>query len=660
MLNIYLILTHFNPPPIYNMFVTSFRRHCTITSSTADIQCHYFPVKGKTVINTPTPMPTPSERTQCRDTFINGNADLSISADYYKNCQGLQSTLKFNDAITSIGAYAFMNCSSLVTVNLPANLQVIYKNAFDNCTNIQKIWFKNNYISQLGSYCFQRCYKLSTFNIPEYIGSSLDCPIYKCTSLSQMSVCQTVGCSYTWSSYRYKLMMHTDGRTVICTNTKQVLLSIHSITTISIPTSVNRLGVNAYRYTLLTGRITIPANVLYLDRDCFRECYYIYEVIIVGKVQSINDVSFRECRGVTSFTIKNEGYAGYEDIYGNVYATVNGIICDASKERLLFNPNNRSDMVFNIPYSVKSFSPQLFDTKSGKIKEFRITSADGKTQMKTGSGMYLSIKDGILVYSGDRLVKFPPMHTVDRYTIDATYKTIDEGCFANCHITTNLHCSDVTSIGRHAFYQIACASITFNDISKVVYIDEWAFHSAQITGEFIYPAIEYASSQTFSYADITKLVVSEGVVSIGSSFCQMCTYLTELTLPSTLEYIGQEAFSYTQLNELKLPEVSLREVDRSAFLACSTVRYIYVPACVRKVHDNAFGDCTSAEWVIIADCNTCCHKDAFRSNDNKLQPECVSTYVFTYHRCLPGLRPVYLFLKIIMGAFMNDCCEVWL
>ena len=74
---------------------------------------------------------------------INSNAIISktySSSLSLKNIFGNQvKSYIIGDSVTSIGSYAFYNCSSLNSVTIPSSVTSIGSNAFSSCTNLQKV-----------------------------------------------------------------------------------------------------------------------------------------------------------------------------------------------------------------------------------------------------------------------------------------------------------------------------------------------------------------------------------------------------------------------------------------------------------------------------------------------------------------------------------------
>ena len=91
---------------------------------------------------------------------------------------------------------------------------------------------------------------------------------------------------------------------------------------------------------------------------------------------------------------------------------------------------------------------------------------------------------------------------------------------------------------------------------------------------------------------LSKVVLHEGLESIGESAFYQCGSLKQLELPKSLKIIGKEAFSgCTNLANITIPDdAQLEEVGEYAFSSCENLEQMTFPASL-KVIDNAFYMC---------------------------------------------------------------------
>lgn len=617
-------------------------------------ECQYYPIKGVTSVSTPTPLPQPITKPQCSDTSINGDLDGVISAYYYSDCKSLPSNPAFNDRITSIGSYAFLYCTSLTTITLPKDIKHVGYGAFKDCTSINTITFPNYCCENIEANAFQNCYGLKILTIPRYI--IIDCISITTNSknVETISIQENSVCSYAFSPELAKFDLYVrNSKTVLCRKTNSVVTTAYSVGSIDIPETIHTLNVMAYRCDGLTGIITIPSQVITLKQDAFDGCNSITNLIINGKVQYIDKFAFRETSSMIDFTINNYDHSTTTDLL-IAYVSVDGSIYSANRSLLLCTPTARASNIFNIPYQLKEFSPICFASHSCKTTQFRMYSQDGTSLMNLPStGEHLIIDyNGICVYDSltrATLVKMPPGWNPVSFTIPDSFTVIGDGAFANSNIQTEIVFNNIVAIGEWAFYKCKALNAIMN-ATQIVSLGRQAFHACWFT-ELTSPPMKSLTEYIYSYAATKVITISEGVEVIGRSICLMSS-VENITLPSTLKEISTEAFKNTPLKHIDLPNISLSYIGFEAFSGCAKLDHVIIPGCVSTVEELAFADCTLAQFVVIMNCNTCSHPLAFRSNENRLQPECVATYWFTAVHCLPCIVPVDIFARILTSAMI--------
>ena len=147
---------------------------------------------------------------------------------------------------------------------------------------------------------------------------------------------------------------------------------------------------------------------------------------------------------------------------------------------------------------------------------------------------------------------------------------------------------------------------------------------------------EYRSG-AFSYrlldddtAEITRVYFEEDQTSLeipgaldghtvtGLGYYAMGNYaaLERVTLPDTLKYIGNGAFSLCRaLSQIDLPD-SLESLDTAAFFGCESLTKVDIPNGVHSIGSTAFRQCRSLEQVTIPDSVESVGKMAFFECDS--------------------------------------------
>lgn len=103
---------------------------------------------------------------------------------------------------------------------------------------------------------------------------------------------------------------------------------------------------------------------------------------------------------------------------------------------------------------------------------------------------------------------------------------------------------------------------------------------------------------------------------IADDAFQSCTSLAgELTLPATLEYLGDQAFLNAQLTSVTFEKPSaLKEICEGAFSNCTLLSSVSLPDRLEIIGDGAFLSCTALETIELPDTLTKLVRAAFKNS----------------------------------------------
>ena len=103
---------------------------------------------------------------------------------------------------------------------------------------------------------------------------------------------------------------------------------------------------------------------------------------------------------------------------------------------------------------------------------------------------------------------------------------------------------------------------------------------------------------------IKKVVIENGVTSIGQSALWNCTSLTSITIPNSVTSIGDRAFYLCEsLTSITIPN-SVTSIGTLAFYGCSGLTSITIPNSVRSIGNVAFIGCSGLTSITVEKGNT--------------------------------------------------------
>ena len=130
--------------------------------------------------------------------------------------------------VTTIGVYAFSNCTSLTSINIPESVTSIESDAFHSCSSLTSINIPES-VTSIGGYAFYSCSSLKSIYLPEGITTINQATFYSCSSLTSINI--------------------PEGITTI---NRATFYSCSSLTSINIPESITSIGHHAFNSCLLT------------------------------------------------------------------------------------------------------------------------------------------------------------------------------------------------------------------------------------------------------------------------------------------------------------------------------------------------------------------------------------------------------------------------
>ena len=491
-----------------------------------------------------------------------GNSVTSIGKYAFRDCSHLTS-VTIGNSVTSIGDYAFRGCSGLTSIEIPNSVTDIGNYAFFSCTSLTSIEIPNS-VTRIWGDAFSNCTSLISITIPNSV-ISIGMEVFaNCSALTSIEV--EVGNSIYDSRDNCNAIIETSTNTLIlgCKNT-------------IIPNSVTSIGDFAfYGCTGLTS-ITIPNSVTSIEQWAFASCTGLTSITIPNNVTSIGLCAFIDCTGLMSITIPNSV---------------------TSIEDFAF------DYVPNIFYSgTATGSPWGARSRNGFV-------------------------DGLLVYADNSQTSLLACSSKSQgeIIIPNSVTSIGSYAFINCIGLTSIAIpNSVTSIGDGAFS--GCTGLTSITIpNSVTRIGSGAFDGCNNIKSVIWNARNCTAGNFGS--QIESFTFGDEVEVIPASLCAGMNLLSSIVIPNSVTSIGDGAFSGcnnlkhvilnsnaivskaystssnlvtifgSQVEEYVLGE-EISAIGSYAMYNASSLQTITIPSNILSIGQSAFNGCSQLMQVII-------------------------------------------------------------
>ena len=503
------------------------------------------------------------------------NGVLTVSAleesnnDPWRKLKPYITSVVLEEGVDIIPAEAFSGYSNIHSVSVSSTVTTILDKAFYNCDSLTSFTMPNS-VDSVGKAVFYGCKALETVIVSDNI-TSLSTDYYSTSS--------------SWGTYEYYYGFFGN-----CSSLKSIV---------------------------------IPNNVKVVDDKTFYGCSNLTSIEIGTSVTNIGERVFEGCSSLSSIKWNSKHYpdsennSGYYSPFYDVHSQITSLQIGQDVEHIpssLFSQMENITSI-DIPNSVKSIGTSAFSYCS-RLYSVNIANSVNKIGAGAFKGTYwyeTLVPNGV-VYINNVLYTYKgnmPYNTSINVREGTT--SITSKAFYRCYGLTSISIPDgLTSIGDEVFYE--CSSLAEITIPNSV--------------------TEIGQTVFYGCSSLESAVLSNNITSILSlydtwvnnysayGFFEGCTSLKSISLPESLQILGDEVFrDCSSLESITIPN-SVTKVGRGVFYGCNALKSVQLSNNITSLlstYDSSYNDygffenCSSLTSITLPDSLKTIGEEAFVS-----------------------------------------------
>ena len=455
------------------------------------------------------------------------------------------------------------------------------RNPVYNNSNVKTVVIEDG-VTSIGNYAFTYCVSLTSITIPDSVTSIGYYAFFYCKSLTSITIPDSVTSIGNYAFFYCRNLTSITIPDSVTSIGNDAFSGCRSLTSITIPDSVTSIGNSSFSYCISLTSITIPNSVTSIGTYAFSNCWYLTSITIPDSVTSIGKSAFYKCSSLTTIslscksTLKKSNFGGQADLVS--YTNEHTLTKTEAKAATCTENGNKE--YWTCEHCGKYFLSDDANPETATAveqSETIIPALKHKNATTRGAVKPTETAPG---YSGDRYC--PDCNTVleKGYTYwvedNLTWKLYEDG---------TLNISGTGAMKDYDYDNNPSPVYNNSNVKKVVIED-----GVTSIGE----------SAFYGCSSLTSITISDRVTSIGNSAFYGCLNLTSITIPDGVISIGNDAFAGCgSLTSITIPD-SVTSIGNYAFYDCNSLTSVTIPDSVTSIGESAFDNCTNLTTISLS------------------------------------------------------------
>ena len=569
----------------------------------------------------------------------------SIHWSAFEGCSGLKS-ITIPASVASIHTSAFKKCTELTSILFEGDAPEISEDAFTDVAATAQYfntreWVEDDFKDYGGEIEWEAIDAPQTDGDPDVIIDGGECGDNLAWSLSETGALTISGTgamfNYSasgmapWGKYREAIteIVLPEGLTCIgdyafagCGEVKQIIIpdgvtmigggafaNCVGLIYVRVPKSAIEIGYSygedgIHHYTIesfvgcrrltTAGPIGSGCNIEFgwdevIPNYAFSGCGKLKSIHIPKGITRINSAAFENNHSLESITV---------DADNTVYTSIDGVLFK-DEIMLVKYPQNKPETHYSIPDNTRIIYADAF-SQCFNLKEIKLN--EGLTQIRSHAFVDCELLTEIIIPGSINSIGnfvFGDCGNLTKVYFEGDAPAIAEDAFGNVIATAYYYKTKNWAEDDFQHYEGTLTWVEIdNEIASGTCGAEgdnltWTLDSEGIltisgTGAMKDYPNEIGAPWADFADDLTKVVIEEGITTIGASAFMYCGNLTEVVIPGTVTSIGSTAFlGCTSLTKFDIPE-GVISVGGEAFGECNALERINIPSSLTSFGERMF------------------------------------------------------------------------
>ncbi|MBQ2730198.1 MAG: leucine-rich repeat protein [Clostridia bacterium] len=453
------------------------------------------------------------------------------------------------NSVKEIGMHSFSNCTNLQEVVLSNSLEVIGEYAFYDCTALKKISAFPDTLKTIGTWAFRHCENLTDVSLNTTLKSIGQEAFYGCTSIDELNIPQSLerlGKNAIANTAYYESLERDEDGFIFIGN---ILLEANKemIGTYVISEDVKLLADNAFDSCTKLYGVVIPGSIKKLSRNTFNNCVNLHDVTLGEGIVDMGCEVFSGCTFLSSITIPETVESMNSTFFGcyglkevNIPSKVkslDGTFINCTGLKNIVIPDTVEKIGYRAFLGCKNLS--CVDIPSS------VTIIDNNAFTDCAVLKEIVIPESVTEIGGNA---FDGCNSLEKVEIPSSVKKINLEAFKDCtSLTEVIWAEGCESIGYGVFS--GCTSLTEFEIPasiKKIYRSMFknctSLKRVEMLGEADSVSVSY---MFFGCWSLESAIIKGNAYDVNEYSFKGCGKLTNIVLPDTITWIGEDAFKDT-------------------------------------------------------------------------------------------------------------------